>query len=76
MVKSLNCAYENAGVLNTTTSLIAQIEGLAMLANDIAKLGGAVINDTENLDCAYAVDEVFKGSNSYIESMVDLEDSL
>jgi len=74
MVKSLNCAYKNTGVLNTTTSLSADTEGLAMLANDFALLGVAGINDTENLDCAFAVDDVFKGLPSYIDHMGQLED--
>lgn len=72
MVKSLICAYKNTGVLDTNL-LSDPVAGLAMIANDITKLR-RVNNDTENLDCAFAVDEVFKGASSYIDSMDNLED--
>ena len=70
MVKSLNCAYENTGVLNVP---IASKKS-AKTAFYRAVSQGGVNDDTENLDCAFAVDEVFKGLNSYIDPMGPLED--
>ena len=72
MVKSLNFAYENAGVLNDTNTLIG-IENVKLSDGIIPLTGNASTIDTEQLDCAFAVDDVFEGSRGYIDPMDQLE---